>query len=144
MEEKGKCCLTCMHEALPQGIDPCNKCLCHDEWKPKDAEPVAGIDPGAPVGDKTNVRLDWGERGTELIGPTLAELLFDYTRKALNEFKIAQAEADGCKGQPDAWKYRAEQEIKRQRFSALWDVIEAAGLAEEYEKWTSQPETLPY
>ncbi|MBQ7435031.1 MAG: hypothetical protein IJV51_04430 [Oscillospiraceae bacterium] len=69
MEEKEKCCLTCMHEALPQGIDPCNKCLCHDEWKPKDAEPVAGFDPGAPEGDKTNVRLDWGESGPELIGP---------------------------------------------------------------------------
>ena len=69
MEEKEKCCLTCMHEALPQGIDPCSKCLCHDEWKPKDAEPAVGIDPGAPEGDKTNVRLDWGERGPELIGP---------------------------------------------------------------------------
>lgn len=69
VEEKEKCCLTCMHEALPQGIDPCSKCLCHDEWKPKDAEPMVGIDPGAPEGDKTNVRFDRGERGPELIGP---------------------------------------------------------------------------
>lgn len=28
-----------------------------------------GRDMGAPEGDKTNVRLDWGERGPELIGP---------------------------------------------------------------------------
>lgn len=33
----------------------------------QDAEPVASFDPGAPEGDQTNVRLDWGERGPEII-----------------------------------------------------------------------------
>ena len=66
MEEKEKCCLTCMHEALPQGIDPCNKCLCHDEWMPKDGEMVPGFDPGAPEGDKTNVRRPWPLDGREI------------------------------------------------------------------------------
>ena len=28
-----------------------------------------GWDPGAPTGDMTNVRLDWGENGPEMIGP---------------------------------------------------------------------------
>ena len=35
----------------------------------QDAEPVASFDPGAPEGDQTNVRLDWGERGPEIIRP---------------------------------------------------------------------------
>lgn len=35
----------------------------------KPVAPAVGIDPGSPEGDKTNVRLDWGERGPELIGP---------------------------------------------------------------------------
>ena len=68
MEEE-KSCLTCIHENLPQGIDPCNKCIGHNEWTPKDGTPVVGFDPGAPEGDKTNVRLDWGERGPEMIRP---------------------------------------------------------------------------
>lgn len=70
MEEKEKCCLTCMHAALPQRIDPCNKCIGHDEWKPKDAVDgdtvFRGIDPGAPEGDKTNVRRPWPLDGREI------------------------------------------------------------------------------
>ena len=62
-------CDTCMHETLPSGIAPCNSCTFQNEWKPKVAEPAVGIDPGAPEGDQTNVRLDWGESGPELIGP---------------------------------------------------------------------------
>ena len=61
--------MTCIHENLPQGIDPCNKCIGHNEWTPKEGTPVVGFDPGAPEGDKTNVRLDWGESGREIIGP---------------------------------------------------------------------------
>ena len=60
-------CDTCMHETLPSSIAPCNSCTFQNEWKPKVAEPAVGIDPGAPEGDRTNVRLDWGESGTELI-----------------------------------------------------------------------------
>lgn len=40
----------------------------------QDAEPVVGFDPGAPEGDKMNVRLDWGERGPELIRPPLTQV----------------------------------------------------------------------
>ena len=58
-------CDTCVHESLMPGLDPCAKCVGHDEWKPKEA----GFDPGAPVGDMTNTRLDWGETGRENIGP---------------------------------------------------------------------------
>ena len=67
MEEKH--CDTCMHASLPSGIEPCCNCTCHNEWKPKVVEPAVGIDPGAPVSDTTNVRIDWGESGAEMIGP---------------------------------------------------------------------------
>lgn len=72
MEEKEKTCATCRHETLPSGIEPCCHCVDYKNWEPKDGAPeapVVGIDPGAPAGDKTNVRLDWGESGPELIGP---------------------------------------------------------------------------
>lgn len=136
--EKEKSCLNCKHEYAPTGCEPCVKCCDKNLWEPKDEEmlDVRSVE-GEPCEISTEREGSWG-------CPPLAELLFDYTRKALNELKIAQAEADSCEEQPDAWKYRAEREIKHQRFCALWDVIEAAGLAEEYEKWTSQPETLPY
>lgn len=84
---EGKHCDTCMHETLPSGIAPCCNCIAHDEWKPKGeidlGGPITGIDigmpdgtkipvgidPGAPEGDMTNMRLDWGEIGSEMIGP---------------------------------------------------------------------------
>lgn len=66
MEEKH--CDTCMHETLPSGIAPCSNCIAHDEWKPKGAAPAVGIDPGAPEGDRTNVRRVWPLDGRE-IGP---------------------------------------------------------------------------
>lgn len=136
--EKEKSCLSCKHEYAPTGCEPCVKCCDKNLWEPKDEEmPDVRSVEGEPCEISTEREGSWGSSPLE-------ELLFDYTRKALNEFKIAQAEADSCKEQPDAWKYRAEREIKRQRFSALWDVIEAATLEEEYEKWTRQPETLPY
>lgn len=136
MEEKN--CLNCKHKEAPIGSVRCAYCTGRDLWTPKDEEmlDVRSVE-GEPCEISTEREGSWG-------CPTLAELLFDYTRKALNELKIAQAEADSCEEQPDAWKYRAEREIKHQRFCALWDVIEAATLAEEYEKWTRQPETLPY
>ena len=56
-------CDTCMHETLPSGIAPCNSCTFQNEWKPKVAEPAVGIDPGAPEGDRTNVRLDYAIAG---------------------------------------------------------------------------------
>lgn len=39
------------------------------KWMDGDEPPVVGFDPGAPEGDMTNTRLDWGETGREIIGP---------------------------------------------------------------------------
>jgi len=85
MEEE-KSCATCKYRGVPPIGDPCKGCMTLEHWEPKfipaespfpkvsafSGEPVApvvGIDPGAPEGDQTNVRLDWGESGPELIGP---------------------------------------------------------------------------
>ena len=72
MEENKSGCATCKHETLPSGIEPCCHCIDYKNWEPKGSAPevpAVGIDPGAPEGDRTNVRLDWGESGPELIGP---------------------------------------------------------------------------
>lgn len=72
MEEKEKICATCKHVTLPSGIEHCCHCIDKKNWEPKGSAPeapVVEIDPGAPEGDRTNVRLDWGESGPELIGP---------------------------------------------------------------------------
>lgn len=69
MNTKKSSCATCKHETLPSGIEPCCSCIDYRRWEPKDSEMVTGIDPGVPEGDQTNVRLDWGESGRELIGP---------------------------------------------------------------------------
>lgn len=66
VEEKEKTCATCKHVTLPSGIEPCCSCIDYRRWEPKDSEMVTAFDPGAPEGDKTNVRLDWGERGPEI------------------------------------------------------------------------------
>ena len=68
MEEKKKTCISCKHEMLPSGCEPCCYCIDYKRWEPEDYAKT-GFDPGSPEGDKTNVRLDWGERGPELIGP---------------------------------------------------------------------------
>lgn len=72
MEERS--CTTCKYRGVPPIGDPCKGCMTLERWEPKfiPAEPpfpVAGFDPGAPEGDTTNTRLDWGETGREMIGP---------------------------------------------------------------------------
>lgn len=72
MEENKSGCATCKHATLPSGIEPCCHCIDYKNWEPRGSAPeapVVGIDPGAPEGEKTNVRLDWGESGPELIVP---------------------------------------------------------------------------
>ena len=72
MKRKRMECDTCSHEYLPHGIEPCNSCVSNSNWEAKPTAPeatVAGFDPGAPEGDMTNTRLDWGETGREIIGP---------------------------------------------------------------------------
>ena len=83
MEERS--CTTCKYRGVPPIGDPCKDCKTLERWEPKfipdespfpkvsaftgkPVAPAVGIDPGAPEGDKTNVRLDWGESGPELIG----------------------------------------------------------------------------
>ena len=72
MERRKTNCGSCKHETLPSGIEPCCNCVAGSEWEAKPTAPdatVAGFDPGAPAGDMTNTRLDWGETGREIIGP---------------------------------------------------------------------------
>lgn len=74
------------NRGVPPIGDPCKDCKTLERWEPKfipdespfqkvsaftgkPFAPAVGIDPGAPEGDKTNVRLDWGESGPEMIGP---------------------------------------------------------------------------
>ena len=48
MEEKKKTCVTCKHETLPSGIEPCCSCVFKSKWEPKDGDMVTEFDPGAP------------------------------------------------------------------------------------------------
>ena len=69
MEVKG-ICANCKHTMVHYNEEPCISCNCFQHWEPNDAKPVViGFDPGAPEGDMTNKRLDWGETGQEIIGP---------------------------------------------------------------------------
>lgn len=89
MEEE-KNCDTCKYRGVPPIGDPCKDCKTLERWEPKfipdespfpkvsafTGKPVAqavGIDPGAPEGDQTNVRLDWGESGPEMVVPPLTQ-----------------------------------------------------------------------
>lgn len=56
----------------------------------QDAEPVVGFDPGAPEGDKTNVRLDWGERGPEIIGESGPEIINIMREKQLKDGPLVE------------------------------------------------------
>ena len=71
MEEKT--CGNCKHRDLSPYEKPCHDCKEPElkGWEPAPPPGIVyrGLDMGAPEGDKTNVRLDWGERGPELIGP---------------------------------------------------------------------------
>ena len=69
MEVKG-ICANCKHTKVHYNEEPCISCNGFRHWEPEDAKPVViGFDPGAPEGDTTNTRLDWGETGREIIGP---------------------------------------------------------------------------
>lgn len=59
--ERKKICSNCKHTMEHYNEEPCIGCNSFQHWEPKEG------DPGAPEGDQTNVRLDWGESGTELI-----------------------------------------------------------------------------
>ena len=60
-------------------------------------------------------------------------LLFEHAAKELEQYG---EETGKCAAYYDA--PGEEAEIKRNRFCALWDVIEEADLVEDYEKWRSQ------
>ena len=55
----------------------------------------------------------------------LKKLLFIKTMAALEAYQVAVA------AKPSA----PETKIRHQRFCAIWEIIEDAGLADEYEKW---------
>ena len=66
MEVKG-ICANCKHTMVHYNEEPCISCNGFQHWEPNDAKPVViGFDPGAPEGDTTNTRLDWGETGPVL------------------------------------------------------------------------------
>lgn len=73
-EEKyveAKSCLNCKHGRKFHTESPCRDCFGENLWEPRDEiytreNVFRGIDPGAPEGDQTNVRLDWGESGREV------------------------------------------------------------------------------
>ena len=69
MDTRKSGCATCKHETLPSGIEPCCHCIDYNKWEDRQLAYAIGIDPGAPVGERMNARLDWGESGPELIGP---------------------------------------------------------------------------
>ena len=60
--ERKKTCSNCKHTMEHYNEEPCIGCNGFQHWEPKEG------DPGAPEGDQTNARLDWGESGPELIG----------------------------------------------------------------------------
>ena len=60
------------------------------KWMDGDEPPVAGFDPGAPEGDKTNVRLDWGERGPEIIGERGPEIINIMREKQLKDGPLVE------------------------------------------------------
>ena len=72
----------------------------------------------------------------------LKTTLFDLTHKALTRYSEANAELESNRGYGPGWEgLRRICSIRQQRFCALWDVIEAAGLTDEYENWRNkQPE----
>lgn len=76
MERERRDCVNCKHVEISFGCEPCRSCKAQSKWEAAEASaagmiwpPVAGFDPGAPEGDMTNTRLDWGETGREMIGP---------------------------------------------------------------------------
>lgn len=56
MEKKN--CYTCKYEKTEE---PCNACVGHHLWEPKEGEELP----------KPEECVDWGERGPEMIGPTM-------------------------------------------------------------------------
>ena len=90
MNTKKSSCAACKHEMLPSGIEPCCSCIDYRRWEPKDSEMVTAFDPGAPEGDQTNVRLDWGERGPEIIGESGPEIINIMREKQLKDGPLVE------------------------------------------------------
>lgn len=62
--------------------------------------------------------------------------LFEKTFQALTLYSDANAELELHKGIGPTWTgLRSICHTRQERFCALWDVIEAAGLVDEYEAW---------
>jgi len=66
----------------------------------------------------------------------LINVLFRNTYDALTAFEEADAELEKFRGIGNGLNgLRQIRTVRHQRFNALWDVIEQAGLEDEYEAW---------
>lgn len=65
----------------------------------------------------------------------LIAVLFRNTYDALNAYTVADAELKAIGIGSDTRGLQQIRTVRHQRFCALWDVIEQAGLANEYEAW---------
>ncbi len=68
--------------------------------------------------------------------------LFEKTFEALTSYSVANAELELYKGIGPTWEgLRRICYTRQERFYALWGVIEAAGLVDEYEAWRQTQRT---
>lgn len=72
----------------------------------------------------------------------LKETLFRSVYKALTDYAEADAKLDEFRGIGTGLDgLKQIRTVRHQRFCALWDVIEQAGLEEEYEVWKNSAGT---
>ena len=69
----------------------------------------------------------------------LINVLFRNTYDALTAYAEADAELKKCGGTGGGLNgLKQIRTVRHQRFCALWDVIEQAGLEDEYEAWAQE------
>ena len=69
---------------------------------------------------------------------TLQEILFEHTLKALHTYSDAATREAASGGGPEFAGLRIITEVRRQRLATIFEVIEEAGLVEEYQEWRKQ------
>ena len=65
----------------------------------------------------------------------LKQTLFEKANKALEDFIVADHQLDTHIGMNGFQGVKSIRDARYQRFCGIWDVVEAAGLADEYEAW---------
>ncbi len=66
-------------------------------------------------------------------------ILFERTSKALDEYTDLDAKLEEQIG-IGGWGLKQKRDAAYERFCAIWDIVEEAGLVQEYKKWK---EALP-